>query len=69
MKPFDVFLANVYTLIHINYSLVINNFVVLAYQLKYNLSLYPKSNLKGDIPIDLCSSIACAKFITNNNFD
>ena len=53
MKPFYIFLINICALIHINYSLVIGDFVVLTHQLKYNFNLYPNSNLKGDIFINL----------------
>ena len=54
---------------HINYSLIINNFIILAYQLKYNLNLYPNFNLKGDIPVNLYFNVVYIKFITNNNSD
>ena len=54
---------------HINYFLVIGNSIVLAHQLKYNFNLYPSSNLKGDIFIDLYSNMVYAKFIASNNFN
>ena len=69
MKPSCVFLANVYTLIYINYSLAVGDSVVLTHQLKYNLGLYPNSNSKNNIFIDSYSSVACAKSIINNNSD
>ena len=43
--------------------------MVLARQLKYNLNLYPNSNLKGDISINLCSNIIYTKFIAGSNSD
>ena len=53
----------------VNYFLVINDFIILAHQLKYNFGLYFNFNLKGDIPIDLYFNVVYAKFITGNNSD
>ena len=54
---------------HVNCSLVISDFVVLACQLKYNFNLYPNFSLKGDIPVDLYFNMVYAKFIAGNNSD
>ena len=67
MKSSYIFLINVYILIYVNYFLVINNFMVLAHQLKYNFGLYFSFNLKGDIFINLYFNMACAKSIAGNN--
>ena len=67
MKPSYIFLINIYILVRVNCSLIINNFIILAHQLKYNLGLYPSFNLKGDIFIDSYSSIIYIKFIISNN--
>ena len=53
----------------VNCSLIINNFIILARQLKYNFNLYSNSNLKGDMPVNLYSNIICTKSIINNNSD
>ena len=51
----------------VNCFLIINNFIILTHQLKYKFNLYPNSNLKGDIFINLYFNMVYTKFIINNN--
>ena len=52
---------------HISYFLAISNSVFFIYQLKYIFGLYPNSNLKGDVFVNLYSSIIYIKFITGSS--